>query len=489
MTSFIRRLLGLSAVDEPPPPIPHRRSHIPISPHSKRKSSISSASGRASKRSRTSSYAPSILPTEEYTSANYYDGVTRGYSADHGFATLDELRERERERVAAEGGGEAKRKGWEAEGVQWENVAATGRGSTATITGRAVGRKESVEQGERRRSSEGRKSSERKVSIGRRAASTRPRSRSMEETGRHPIGRSPTWVWPKKMGGFRNMEDVEEIDDTSSSETSLASSLENEGQELGSGSGSGDVLDLPIHIGSTTSESSTSSESVVVPPESSDKMPEELYFRQLELQSKVINSEWKREREDETLFEKEGPAEETESDDKPNAIARNILRDALKEDVRDIATIREWIIESFPEPIYAFKDVEIRDGMWANMDRIQLLVKEFFTWEHQGGNATLRRAFQSMEPETVRVIGCIASGGPGAQEGWRRLFKVGVQRRALVAGIIGNVLVEQVYQHALFGGTKEQLRDLQRIQIKEADRDGKSSRVYRTLYTFLIDPY
>jgi hypothetical protein len=153
---------------------------------------------------------------------------------------------------------------------------------------------------------------------------------------------------------------------------------------------------------------------------------------------------------------------------KPNVRARLIVRntDSLEE-------ASSQIKEELREPEYAYRDIEIRDAAWQIMDKMERFAKDHFNFEINGNKKTLERIFRQMEPETTKVLGCVASGGPGGEDGWRELFRDKLKRRALVCAVIGNVLVEQVFQHACFGADGELLKALREIQEEMQNDDGK----------------
>ncbi|KAJ4292716.1 hypothetical protein N0V90_009379 [Kalmusia sp. IMI 367209] len=138
------------------------------------------------------------------------------------------------------------------------------------------------------------------------------------------------------------------------------------------------------------------------------------------------------------------------------------------------------------EPLYAIRDVEIRDIVWQLRDQMERLADEFFNFNFRDKKA-LTNAFKKLDPATVLIIGCVASGGPGGEEGWRELFYDTQKRRALVCAIIGNVLVEQIFKHPLIGGTSGVLKQLEKIQDKLKDEDGFARKVAyaNTIRTFL----
>jgi hypothetical protein len=171
--------------------------------------------------------------------------------------------------------------------------------------------------------------------------------------------------------------------------------------------------------------------------------------------------------------------DETPWDHEPNSQARKVLA-SVNGDVRKA---RRFIQMDFqrngliPEPEYALREAEIRDGLWQVMDKMEQFTKKYFDFTGFNDvpkNRTIlhERFLKHLQPETIRVIGFVASGGPGGDDGWRELFFNRQKRRALICAIIGNVVTEQVYQHAFFGGQDREMRQLEEIQIEHHNDDG-----------------
>jgi hypothetical protein len=132
------------------------------------------------------------------------------------------------------------------------------------------------------------------------------------------------------------------------------------------------------------------------------------------------------------------------------------------------------------EPEYACRHAEIRDGIWLIMDKSQELAKNLFNFEFADTTANrdilVTECFQKLWPETIKIIGNVASGGPEGTAGWRKLFFDAEKRKALVIAIIGNVLVEQVFQHPFFGGRIEDVKKLGEIEAEHHKGDGTPIR-------------
>ncbi|KAI4641366.1 uncharacterized protein J4E78_010429 [Alternaria triticimaculans] len=105
------------------------------------------------------------------------------------------------------------------------------------------------------------------------------------------------------------------------------------------------------------------------------------------------------------------------------------------------------------EPDYAFRDAEIRDGLWSLMSSVEDFSKKYFpngvhashttkttttaanrdengneNGDENGdadGDADVfikKEWFSSLTPETAKLINCVASGGPSGLWGWHNLF-------------------------------------------------------------------
>jgi len=151
----------------------------------------------------------------------------------------------------------------------------------------------------------------------------------------------------------------------------------------------------------------------------------------------------------------------------PNPLARLIIREHPDDPLKHV-------MKAVGEPEYVIRDAEIRDAVWQIMDKMEIFAKDFFDFEFRD-ERRLTQAFASMDPATVKIIGYVASGGPGGEEGWRELFYNRFKRRALVCAIIGNVLVEQVFKHPCFGCTSQTRNRLNKVQKELKDTDGTSS--------------
>jgi hypothetical protein len=81
--------------------------------------------------------------------------------------------------------------------------------------------------------------------------------------------------------------------------------------------------------------------------------------------------------------------------------------------------------------------------------------------------------YSGLSPDTARVIACVASGGPGGVSGWHDVFVNREKMQALVCGIIGNVVSEQVLQHGFFGGTEEGVQQVREVEKDMRDSDGE----------------
>ncbi|KZM21102.1 hypothetical protein ST47_g7767 [Ascochyta rabiei] len=148
---------------------------------------------------------------------------------------------------------------------------------------------------------------------------------------------------------------------------------------------------------------------------------------------------------------------------KPNRRAREFL----EEHGHDAAAM----LQDLQEPAYVCRDTEIRDGLRKMTNEMEGFAKEHFSFT-VNDHSLLRPALERMERETVKIIGSVASDGPAGASGWEDLFLAPDKRQALVCAIMGNVLIEQVFQHMFFGGTEAQIQQVAAIQYEHRHEDG-----------------
>lgn len=154
---------------------------------------------------------------------------------------------------------------------------------------------------------------------------------------------------------------------------------------------------------------------------------------------------------------------------KPNACPERILA-GTKGNKRVAQTI---IRRELSEPLYALHNAEIRDGLWQVLDKIEAVAAKLDLGpEDSITEKQLNKEFRPLEPETVKILSCVATGGPGGEEGWYELCMKKGRRRALVAAVIGNVVCQQVYQHPFFGGSQADQKKLLDIGRQVAHADG-----------------
>ena len=110
--------------------------------------------------------------------------------------------------------------------------------------------------------------------------------------------------------------------------------------------------------------------------------------------------------------------------------------------------------------------------MWQVMDKMERFARKFYNFELNSVQ-DIKRVLEGLEHETVKIIGCVASGGPGGEDGWIELFTDSQKRRALICAIIGNVLIEQVFKYPCFGAEQRIVEELTQVQRDLKDEDGK----------------
>lgn len=75
----------------------------------------------------------------------------------------------------------------------------------------------------------------------------------------------------------------------------------------------------------------------------------------------------------------------------------------------------------------------------------------------------------------IRYIGCLAMGGPTGVAGWNTLLGDTTCRQALVLGIIGRSLKENVFSELYFGGGETLSNTLREQEQKQTHQDGTNS--------------
>lgn len=141
--------------------------------------------------------------------------------------------------------------------------------------------------------------------------------------------------------------------------------------------------------------------------------------------------------------------------------SRSGLRPYSPKPITPLSQRRSSQIEHNNEPAYVEHDAEVRDNLWRITDRIEEFAREHFAFDIPNN--------------------CI--GGPGGAGGWKELFMDKELRQALVCGVIGNVLVEQVFTSLLFGATVEQREKVHRVQADHKSADGKDE-YYKAIKQF-----
>jgi hypothetical protein len=155
----------------------------------------------------------------------------------------------------------------------------------------------------------------------------------------------------------------------------------------------------------------------------------------------------------------------------PNLRARELVTASLSK-----TTAQKLILTELNEPLYAIRDAEIRDAMWDITGQMERLARQHFDFDYAPKDGVVPAdVFKAMTPQTAKIIGCVASGGPGGVAGWHELFTDNEKRLALICAIVGNVLTEQVFGHMFFGGTEEGIREVMGVQERLKDEDGKLS--------------
>jgi hypothetical protein len=135
------------------------------------------------------------------------------------------------------------------------------------------------------------------------------------------------------------------------------------------------------------------------------------------------------------------------------------------------------------EPPYSFQETEISDGLLhltSSIERFVLTLiprgahaSHTFFDAGTGDTRVKTSFFESLAVETVKVVSYIASGGPSGVSGWHSLFVEKEKLQALVLGVVGNCVTEQVLRHAFFGGSEEGVAAVRGVEEEMRDADGE----------------
>ena len=125
------------------------------------------------------------------------------------------------------------------------------------------------------------------------------------------------------------------------------------------------------------------------------------------------------------------------------------------------------------EPPYVMADAEARDTLWSlNMEMGKFAEAHFNFQTSQYRVCKMLTQLHVNDARFVQLVARIASGGPGGIDSWFDLFQKVEFRKALVRGIIGSVLVEQVFK-SLYFGAPESVRDpVEAIELQLGNGNG-----------------
>lgn len=83
--------------------------------------------------------------------------------------------------------------------------------------------------------------------------------------------------------------------------------------------------------------------------------------------------------------------------------------------------------------------------------------------------------------QLIRYIGCLAYGGPNGVQDWDNILAGSETMAALVTGIISTALREHVFAALWFGGTTDEIEELEKLEDKQKDDDGETLLTYRLI--------
>lgn len=128
-----------------------------------------------------------------------------------------------------------------------------------------------------------------------------------------------------------------------------------------------------------------------------------------------------------------------------------------------------------PQPI-STKD-ETDEIMCKQLDDLKAMVREFVSsFQTRPKHARTDVLSQLFRPENellVRYVGSIAMGGGSGSKGWQELLTDETSRRAVVWGVVGKTLKENVFDQLYFGAWPELETKLQKMEQAQALQDGE----------------
>ena len=87
----------------------------------------------------------------------------------------------------------------------------------------------------------------------------------------------------------------------------------------------------------------------------------------------------------------------------------------------------------------------------------------------------LRQLLTEENERLVRYIGCLVIGGKNGEQDWIELLADTTCRQALVSGILGRALKENVFNELFFGGDGRLVKALGELEQEQEYQDGKAS--------------
>ncbi|OAG00877.1 uncharacterized protein CC84DRAFT_1262964 [Paraphaeosphaeria sporulosa] len=195
-------------------------------------------------------------------------------------------------------------------------------------------------------------------------------------------------------------------------------------------------------------------------------------------------------------------------------VTQNAVKPIKKPVIETPEYIKEWteapyerlrtIYEDYPtsylaqaqnelqEPMYAIRDVEVRDMMWQIQDGVEEVAALFQgtipLLLNREKSKTLTRIYSDRTMSTSRVLKGVAGKGWTAEEDWHDVFASNGKRRALICGVIGNVLIEQVFKHPFFGGDNRNIDALFGLQrdLRAQDAFNRKHQSARLLSSLIV---
>lgn len=115
-------------------------------------------------------------------------------------------------------------------------------------------------------------------------------------------------------------------------------------------------------------------------------------------------------------------------------------------------------------------DTKFCERMYALRDSVENFARLFPAMQDE---AFFDELVHSDHAELIWYIGCLSLAGDEGEASWKKLLADGECRKALVVGIVGRAVKEDVFSALYFGPPDHLVRELQEQEILDVNHDGQ----------------